>query len=197
MEEKQTYGNREDRAVFETLLKTGRNKEGFVPRAYLSGIGGIGVSAVAHILLDAGWSVCGADIQASRVTQELGERGAKIYLGHSAENLKYDPVDVAVYSSAVRRDSQDILEIQRRRIPLLHRAEALASILRQYCGICVSGMHGKTTVSSLLVCALNGWARSRDMPLEAAAASSILMPGYLKIHRIGLWPRRMRVTEVC
>ncbi|MBO4714493.1 MAG: UDP-N-acetylmuramate--L-alanine ligase [Verrucomicrobia bacterium] len=156
MQEKQTYGNREDRVVFETLLKTGRNKEGSVPRAYLSGIGGIGVSAVAHILLDAGWSVCGADIQASRVTQELGERGAKIYLGHSAENLKYDPVDVAVYSSAVRRDSQDILEIQRQRIPLLHRAEALASILRQYRGICVSGMHGKTTVSSLLVCALNG-----------------------------------------
>ncbi|MBO7108370.1 MAG: hypothetical protein J6W73_09120, partial [Verrucomicrobia bacterium] len=72
MQQKQTYGNREDRAVFEALLKTGRNKEGARPRAYLSGIGGIGVSAIAHILLDAGWNVCGADVQASRVTQELG-----------------------------------------------------------------------------------------------------------------------------
>lgn len=143
-----------NRFAFESLLK--RSAEGAMPKpcVYLSGIGGIGVSGVAHLLLDMGWHVCGVDVVESRETLDLCKRGAKIYLGHAAENLHHETVDVAVYSSAVRREKPDIVEVLRLGIPLVHRAEALASIMTRYRGICVAGMHGKTTVTGLLSSAM-------------------------------------------
>lgn len=144
----------EKRKVFEALLRGERRGGDSAPRVYLSGIGGIGVSAVAHLFLDRGWKVCGADLCASHETSTLSGRGAKIYLGHSVENLRHEPVDVAVYSSAVRQESPDIVEVKRQGIPLLKRAEALAAMMDLHRGICVAGMHGKTTVSGLLTHAM-------------------------------------------
>lgn len=144
----------ENRIAFEALLKNTTAKSVVPPKAYLAGIGGIGVSAVAHLLMDKGWSVSGADVRESQETRALSKRGAKIYLGHSAANLKDDPVDVLVYSSAVSKKKPDIVEAKKQGALLLKRAEALASFMNLYRGICVAGMHGKTTVTGLLVLAM-------------------------------------------
>ncbi len=104
--------------------------------------------------MDKGWSISGADVRESQETRALSKRGAKIYLGHSAANLKDDPVDVLVYSSAVSKKKPDIVEAKKQGALLLKRAEALASFMNLYRGICVAGMHGKTTVTGLLVRAM-------------------------------------------
>ena len=92
--------------AFEVLLKSTAAKSAVPPKAYLAGIGGIGVSAVAHLLMDKGWNISGADVRETQETRALSKRGAKIYLGHSAANVKDDPVDVLVYSSAVSKKSR-------------------------------------------------------------------------------------------
>lgn len=143
-----------NRIAFEALLKRAAAKDASQPKVYLAGIGGIGVSAVAHLLIDKGWSVSGADVRESQETRALSKRGAKIYLGHVAANLRDDPVDVLVYSTAVSKTTPDILEARKQGIILLKRAEALASLMSAYRGICVAGMHGKTTVTGFLVRAM-------------------------------------------
>ena len=126
-------------------------------KVYFSGIGGIGVSGLAHLFLDKGWSVSGADMDPGASTVcELIERGARVYSQHKAENISEMCPDLLIYSSAVRRESEDIREALHLGIPLVHRAEALSYMMKDYRGVCVAGMHGKTTVSSIL-----SWCLSR------------------------------------
>ncbi len=99
--------------AFEALLNDTAAKSAVPPKVYLAGIGGIGVSAVAHLLMDKGWNISGADVRETQETRALSKRGAKIYLGHSAANVKDDPVDVLVYSSAVSKKKPDIVEAKR------------------------------------------------------------------------------------
>ena len=112
------------------------------------GIGGIGMSAIAEILLSQGFKVSGSDLAASENTEYLTSQGASIFIGHKAENI--GDVGVVVYSSAVNPEKNpETIEAQKRNIPILRRAEMLAEVTRlNYC-LAVSGTHGKTTTTSM------------------------------------------------
>ncbi len=120
-----------------------------VRKIHFVGIGGIGMSGIAEILLDQGFKVTGSDKQLSEITERLEKLGAKIYEGHSAEHID-DDVDVVVYSSAVKMDNPEIQEAIRRKIPLIRRAEMLAELMRLKYGIGIAGTHGKTTTTSMV-----------------------------------------------
>ncbi|MDD5561193.1 MAG: UDP-N-acetylmuramate--L-alanine ligase [Candidatus Omnitrophica bacterium] len=132
------------------------------------GIGGIGMSGVAHLMLKAGVPVSGSDLKQSRVTEELKRLGARIYIGHNAENI--DGQSAVVYSSAIKEDNPEILQARIMGIPLLKRAEALALLMRQKTAIAVAGSHGKTTTASLI----------SYMLLEAGLCPTAAIGGILK-----------------
>jgi UDP-N-acetylmuramate--alanine ligase len=122
--------------------------------AYLVGIGGCGMSGLAHLLLDLGWRVAGSDLVAGDETRQLQERGARIHLGHSAEQLAVARPALVVYSSAIRLDNPELQAAEQHQIPIVRRAVLLATLVNRQRGICVAGMHGKTTTSALLAFAL-------------------------------------------
>jgi len=116
---------------------------------HLIGIGGIGMSGIAHILLDMGYKVSGSDIVENTNIKQLIRRGAKIYIGHKKENLPPE-TQVVVYSSAIPSNNPEILEAKKRGVPIIPRGEMLAEFMRVKEGIAVSGSHGKTTTTSML-----------------------------------------------
>jgi UDP-N-acetylmuramate--alanine ligase len=120
-----------------------------IKKLHFVGIGGIGMSGIAEILLDQKFRVTGSDRAASDNTERMEQLGATVYIGHAAANLEPD-VDVLVYSSAVPPDNPELLEAQRRKIPVIRRAEMLAEIMRLKYGIGVAGTHGKTTTTSMI-----------------------------------------------
>ena len=119
-----------------------------IRKLHFVGIGGIGMSGIAEILLDQGFKVSGSDRALSEVTERLQNLGASIFEGHRASNIVND-VDTVVYSSAVQPDNPEILEAQRRKIPIVRRAEMLAEVMRLKYGIGIAGTHGKTTTTSM------------------------------------------------
>lgn len=120
-----------------------------IKKIHFVGIGGIGMSGIAEILLDQNFKVSGSDKVLSEITDHLSKLGAEIYEGHSAEYVKED-VDALVYSSAVSLDNPEILEARRRKIPIIRRSEMLAEVMRLKYGIGVAGTHGKTTTTSMI-----------------------------------------------
>ena len=118
-----------------------------VKKIHMVGIGGIGMSGIAEILLDLGFEVSGSDQQLSETTKRLEQLGARVYKGHSASNL--DEADVVVYSSAVHPDNPEIVSAAERKIPIIRRAEMLAELMRTKYGIAIAGTHGKTTTTSM------------------------------------------------
>ena len=123
-------------------------------RIHFIGIGGIGMSGIAEILLTMGYPVSGSDLRGSAVTERLERLGATIYIGHAATNSAAS--DVIVTSSAVARDNPEVLEAHARKIPIIQRAEMLAELMRLKYGIAVAGMHGKTTTTSMIAAVLAG-----------------------------------------
>ncbi len=123
-------------------------------RVHFLGIGGIGMSGIAEILLTMGYAVSGSDLRASATTERLAALGAVISLGHAAQNVAGS--DVVVTSSAVARDNPEVLEARARRIPVIQRAEMLAELMRLKFGIAIAGMHGKTTTTSMIAAVLAG-----------------------------------------
>ncbi len=123
-------------------------------RVHFIGIGGIGMSGIAEILLTMGYSVSGSDLRASAVTDRLAVLGATIFTGHTALNAAAS--DVIVTSSAVSPTNPEILEARARKIPVIQRAEMLAELMRLKYGIAVAGMHGKTTTTSMIAAVLAG-----------------------------------------
>ncbi|NIO12113.1 MAG: UDP-N-acetylmuramate--L-alanine ligase [Deltaproteobacteria bacterium] len=113
------------------------------------GIGGIGMSGIAEILLNLGYEISGSDLVESQATQRLRSMGAKIVIGHEATNLDSNP-SVVVISSAVKYSNPEVLEARRRRIPVIPRAEMLAELMRMKYGVAVAGSHGKTTTTSMV-----------------------------------------------
>ena len=113
------------------------------------GIGGIGMSGIAEILMDQGFKITGSDRAVSDNTDRLKKLGAHVYIGHAAENLEPD-VDVVVYSSAVPPENPELVEAHRRKIPVIRRAEMLAEVMRLRYGIGIAGTHGKTTTTSMV-----------------------------------------------
>jgi UDP-N-acetylmuramate--alanine ligase len=123
-------------------------------RLHFIGIGGIGMSGIAEILLTMGYSVSGSDLRPSATTDRLAGLGATIYIGHAAANAAAS--DVVVTSSAVARDNPEVLEARARKIPVIQRAEMLAELMRLKYGIAVAGMHGKTTTTTMVAAVLAG-----------------------------------------
>ncbi|MEK6755029.1 MAG: UDP-N-acetylmuramate--L-alanine ligase [Bacteroidota bacterium] len=120
-----------------------------IKKIHFVGIGGIGMSGIAEILLDQGFKVSGSDKGLSEVTERLQTLGATVFEGHRAEHIAGD-VDALVYSSAVSFDNPEVLEAQRRKIPVIRRAEMLAEVMRLKYGIGIAGTHGKTTTTSMI-----------------------------------------------
>ena len=120
-----------------------------IKKIHFVGIGGIGMSGIAEILLDQGFTVTGSDRSLGEVTDRLEKLGAKIFEGHRAQNVQQD-VDALVYSSAVPLDNPEVREAQRRTIPMIRRAEMLAEVMRLKYGIGIAGTHGKTTTTSMV-----------------------------------------------
>ncbi len=112
------------------------------------GIGGIGMSGIAEVLLNLGYGVRGSDLKSSETTQRLESLGGDVRIGHDESNV--DGVDVVVVSSAVKSDNAEVRAARRAKIPVIRRAEMLAELMRLKYGIAIGGTHGKTTTTSLV-----------------------------------------------
>jgi UDP-N-acetylmuramate--alanine ligase len=122
-------------------------------RIHFIGIGGIGMSGIAELLANLGYSVSGSDARRSSVTDRLASLGVTVATaGHAAANV--GNADVVVYSSAVRPDNAEVVEAKARRIPVIPRAEMLAELMRLRFGIAVAGAHGKTSTTSMIALVL-------------------------------------------
>ena len=119
-----------------------------IKKVHFVGIGGIGMSGIAEILLNQGFEISGSDKSLSDVTARLSSLGIKVYEGHSPENLK--DADVLVYSSAVVIDNPEVQAAIERKIPIIKRSEMLAECMRMKYGIGIAGTHGKTTTTSMV-----------------------------------------------
>ena len=120
--------------------------------AHFIGIGGIGMSGIAEILLNLGMEVSGSDLRRGPVTDRLARLGATIYEGHDAANIA--GATVVVTSSAVSAVNPEVVEAHARKIPVIQRAEMLAELMRLKYGIAIAGMHGKTTTTSMVASVL-------------------------------------------
>jgi UDP-N-acetylmuramate--alanine ligase len=123
-----------------------------IQRVHFVGIGGIGMSGIAEVLLNLGYKVLGSDVKPSMVTQRLASLGAIVFEGHRAENVA--GAEVVVISSAVRPDNPEVAAARAAHIPVIPRAEMLAELMRLKYGIAVAGMHGKTTTTSMIAAVL-------------------------------------------
>ncbi len=123
-----------------------------IQKLHFVGIGGIGMSGIAELLLNLGYEVSGSDLKPSPVTDRLTSLGGKIFYGHRAANV--EGTNVVVISSAVRPDNVEVVEAKRLQIPVIPRAEMLAELMRLKYGVAVAGSHGKTTTTSMVATVL-------------------------------------------
>jgi UDP-N-acetylmuramate--alanine ligase len=123
-----------------------------IQRIHFVGIGGIGMSGIAEVLLNLGYKVSGSDLKSSAVTQRLASLGATTFEGHSAENIA--GAEVVVTSSAIATENPEVTEAHKLHIPVIQRAEMLAELMRLKYGIAIAGMHGKTTTTSMVAAVL-------------------------------------------
>ncbi|MFQ5786519.1 MAG: UDP-N-acetylmuramate--L-alanine ligase, partial [Thermodesulfobacteriota bacterium] len=121
---------------------------GRIKNIHLVGIGGIGMSGIAEVLLNMGYTVTGSDIKKSETIDRLKGLGSKFSLGHSIENI--GNADVVVVSSAISEDNPEVIAARSRNIPVIPRAEMLAELMRLKYGIAIAGSHGKTTTTSMI-----------------------------------------------
>jgi UDP-N-acetylmuramate--alanine ligase len=124
-----------------------------IKHVHFVGIGGIGMSGIAEVLLNLGYRVTGSDVRSTPITERLERCGATIYPRHAAENAV--GAHVVVTSSAVRLDNPEIQEAERRKIPVIARAEMLAELARLKYSVAVAGTHGKTTTTSMIATILD------------------------------------------
>lgn len=126
---------------------------GKIRKIHFVGIGGIGMSGIAEVLINLGYQVSGSDLKESDITRRLAALGGAIAYGHREENLT--EVDVVVTSTAVNHENPEVQEAFRRKIPVIPRAEMLAELMRMKYGIAIAGTHGKTTTTSMVATVLN------------------------------------------
>jgi UDP-N-acetylmuramate--alanine ligase len=123
-----------------------------IQRIHFVGIGGIGMSGIAEVLLNLGYKISGSDLKSSAVTERLASLGATVFEGHDAANVTGS--DVVVTSSAISSDNLEAAEAHRLHVPVIPRAEMLAELMRLKYGIAIAGMHGKTTTTSMVAAVL-------------------------------------------
>src|SRR4029453_1837421 len=123
-----------------------------IQRVHFVGMGGIGMSGIAEVLLNLGYKISGSDLKSSAVTQRLATLGATIFEGHPAENVA--GAEVIVTSSAISPDNPEVAEAGKLHIPVIQRAEMLAELMRLKYRIAIAGMHGKTTTTSMVAAVL-------------------------------------------
>lgn len=116
---------------------------------YFIGIGGIGMSGIAEVLLGLGYQVSGSDLHETNVTKRLAKGGARIFLGQMPAHITFD-VDLVVRSTAIKEGNVELSRAQEMGIPVIHRADMLAFLMLEKRAICVAGAHGKTTTSSMI-----------------------------------------------
>src|SRR5665811_1643892 len=117
------------------------------------GIGGIGMSGIAEVLANLGYTVTGSDVADSANVKRLRDKGIKVAIGHQAENL--DSADVVVVSSAIKRDNPELIAARAKRLPVVRRAEMLAELMRLKSCVAIAGTHGKTTTTSMVAALLD------------------------------------------
>jgi UDP-N-acetylmuramate--alanine ligase len=125
-----------------------------IQQIHFVGIGGIGMSGIAEVLLNLGYKVSGSDLKSSSATQRLAGLGATVFEGHRAENIA--GAEVVVTSSAIASENPEVVEAHRLHVPVIQRAEMLAELMRLKYGIAIAGMHGKTTTTSMVAAVLAG-----------------------------------------
>jgi UDP-N-acetylmuramate--alanine ligase len=125
-----------------------------IQQIHFVGIGGIGMSGIAEVLLNLGYKVSGSDLRSSAVTQRLASLGAAVFEGHRTENIA--GAEVVVTSSAIAAENPEVIEAHKLHVPVIQRAEMLAELMRLKYGIAVAGMHGKTTTTSMVAAVLAG-----------------------------------------
>jgi UDP-N-acetylmuramate--alanine ligase len=123
-----------------------------IQRIHFVGIGGIGMSGIAEVLLTLGYRVSGSDLRNSPATERLAKLGAQIFVGHAESNVH--GAGVVVTSSAIVRENPEVTEARRLHLPVIQRAEMLAELMRLKYGIAIAGMHGKTTTTSMVAAVL-------------------------------------------
>ncbi|MFZ0686065.1 MAG: UDP-N-acetylmuramate--L-alanine ligase [Terriglobales bacterium] len=123
-----------------------------IQRIHFVGIGGIGMSGIAEVLLNLGYGISGSDLKSSAVTRRLAALGAVTYEGHAAAHVS--GADVVVTSSAISVENPEVAEARRLHVPVIQRAEMLAELMRLKYGIAIAGMHGKTTTTSMVAAVL-------------------------------------------
>lgn len=152
------------------------------------GIGGIGLSAIAEILMSRGYNVSGSDMKESDMTDKLARQGARIFIGHKAENV--ENADLLVYSSAVGRDNPELMRARERNIPIMSRAEMLGLLMEEYeSSIAISGTHGKTTTTSMISLILD---RAKLSPTILVGGNLSEIGGNVKVGESEYF-----VTEAC
>ncbi|WP_186646394.1 UDP-N-acetylmuramate--L-alanine ligase [Fluviispira vulneris] len=124
-----------------------------IKRIHFVGIGGSGMSGIAEVLINSGYKISGSDIKKTAITEKLEGLGARIFIGHQADNITHS--QVLVISSAINKHNPEIIEAQNLRIPIIHRSEMLAELMRMKYGVIVAGTHGKTTTTSILASSLH------------------------------------------
>ena len=163
------------------------DRMGRIQRIHFVGIGGVGMSGIAEVLLNLGYQVQGSDLISNAMTERLVALGGRVFQGHDADNLC--DVDVVVVSSAISATNAEVTEAQRRRIPVVQRAEMLAELMRFRYGIAVAGSHGKTTTTSLVACVAS------SVPTEPEKLAQSLVKAARRCRLHGFWQQIRRGTK--
>jgi UDP-N-acetylmuramate--alanine ligase len=121
-------------------------------RIHFIGIGGVGMSGIAEVLLNMGYQVSGSDLRSTETTDRLVRLGGRVFIGHDASNI--EGAQVVVYSTAVRKENAELAAAREAGVPVIGRAEMLAELMRMKYGVAVGGSHGKTTTTSMIAAVL-------------------------------------------
>ena len=134
------------------------------------GIGGIGMSGIAEVLLNLGYTVQGSDLKASKITERLQSLGATIFIGQEGKNLA--AAEVVVISSAIKSDNPELQEARLKGLPVVRRAEMLAELMRLKSNVAIAGTHGKTTTTTMVATLLDKSAKSVGPSIEIELLSN-------------------------
>lgn len=151
-----------------------------IKKVHFIGIGGYGMSALALVLLQKGYTVSGSDIRESQLTATLIEKGADVSIGHAAENI--GSAQLVVYSTAVPSDNPELIASRECELPVWHRSEMLAALLNNAYGVAIAGAHGKTTTTAMVSLLLEAGG------LDPTAVIGGVLPAYGSNARIGSGP---------